>query len=154
MLGKDNTPNPNNAVEEGTQPTGKLSFRDYITNGTSLKAIKDGKYPATIVATKFIKNDKDPEKDYLRLEIKLPDRITVENRFTSGYFLFEREIKAQLGLADVSMPVPELLATIIGKPITVWFQTVVSTKDNRKYQNMNFSEPPKPAETTNTIPTI
>jgi hypothetical protein len=154
MLQKPNAPiNPNNAVEEGQEPTGKLSFRDYLTVGMSLKAIVDGEYPAKVIATKFVANDKDPEKDYLRLEIQLPDRIVVENRFVSGYFIFEREIKVQLGISDQTLPVPEFLSLIIGKPIKVWYKTVVSTKDNKKYQNMSFSEPlPDPAATLTEIP--
>jgi hypothetical protein len=151
MLERKNVPNPNNSTEEGTQPTGKLSFRDYISVGVSFKAIKDGCYNAVIKAIKFIQHPTDQEKDYLRLEIQLPDcdnRITVENRFVSGYFIFEREIKAQLGISDQSMPVPELLAYIIEKPIKVWYNTVTSTKDNKKYQNMSFSEPVTPPAST------
>jgi hypothetical protein len=154
MIQKPNTPvNPTNAVEEGTQPTGKLSFRDYINVGTSLKAIVDGVYDAVIINTKFVPNEKDPDKDYLRLEIQLPDRVTVENRFVSGYFIFEREIKTQLGISDQSIPVPALLNAIIGQPIKVWYKTIVSPKDNRKYQNMSFSEPlPDPVAATDAVP--
>jgi hypothetical protein len=155
MLEKGKTPNPNNAADptEGQQPTGKLSFRDYMTLGKSLKAIKDGVYNAMIKTTKFVSNDKDPDKDYLRLEINLPDadnRIVIENRFVSGYFIFEREIKAQLGISDQTIPVPELLAYIVDKPIKVWYSTITSAKDNRKYQNMSFSEPVAAPETTET----
>lgn len=141
MITKPNTPNPNNAVEEGTQPTGKLSFRDYISIGTSLKAIVDGCYDAKIIALKFVPHATDPEKDYLRLEVQLADRVTVENRFVSGYFIFEREIKKQLGLSDVSMPVAELMTKILNQPIKIWYKSQKSLKDNRTYQNMYFAEP-------------
>jgi hypothetical protein len=152
MLTNGKPVNPNNAVEEGNQPTGKLSFRDYIAVGTSLKAINDGCYDAKIISTKFMPHPTDPEKDYLRLEIQLPDRITVENRFVSGYFIFEREIKAQLNLSDSTLPVSELLTLILNKPIKVWYQTVVSAKDNKRYQNLSFSEPIKPVTTSSEVP--
>ena len=141
MLNKPNTPNPINATEEGVQPTGKLSFRDYMSVGISKNILRDGEYDAVIQAVKFVQDAKDPDKDYLRLEIKLPDRITVENRFISGYFIFEREIKEQLGLADQTIPVPELMQKIVNVPLKIWLQSQVSTKDKRTYQNMHFRKP-------------
>jgi hypothetical protein len=144
VLQKDNVPNPNNnapEVTEGQQPTGKLSFREYMTVGVSKCLLKDGKYPAKIIAAKFVQDEKDETKDYLRLEIQLADRIVVENRFVSGYFIFEREIKIQLGMQDKTLPVGELMSEIQNKDINIWYKTQVSTKDNRSYQNMYFSEP-------------
>lgn len=143
MLTKSQTPNPKNATEEGQVPTGKLSFRDYLVHGISRSIIKDGEYDAKIVNIQFMQHPTDPEKDYLRLEIQLDfdGRIVVENRFVSGYFIFEREIKIQLGLADTSMPVPDFLAAIKNQPIKVWYKSQLSAKDNRVYQNMHFAKP-------------
>ncbi len=133
-------PNPNNAVEE--IPTGKLSFRDYIQHGVSRCRLQDGEYEAQIVGVKFVPHETDPDKDYLRLEILLSfdNRVVVENRFASGYFLFERQIKEQLGLADVTLPVPDLLEAIKFQPIKVWYKTATA-KDGRVYQNLHFARP-------------
>jgi len=132
-------PNPNNAVEE--IPTGKLSFRDYIQHGVSRCRLQDGEYHAQIVGVRFVPHETDETKDYLRLEIQLEfdSRIIVENRFASGYFLFERQIKEQLGLADTTLPVPDLLEAIKFQPIKVWYKTQI--KDGRVYQNLHFARP-------------
>lgn len=143
MLKKEKTPNPQNAVvEEITIPTGKLSFRDYIQHGISRSRLQDGEYHAQIVGIRFVQHETDPEKDYLRLEIQLDfdSRVIVENRFASGYFLFERQIKEQLGLADTSLPVPDLLATIKNQPIKIWLKTQAGS-NGRVYQNLHFAKP-------------
>ena len=142
MLTKTKTPNPKNAVEEGQVPTGKLSFRDYIQHGISRSRLQDGEYHAQIVGVKFMPHETDPTKDYLRLEIQLDfdSRVVVENRFISGYFLFEREIKEQLGLSDTTMNVPDLLETITFQPIKVWYKTQTG-KDGKTYQNLHFAKP-------------
>mgnify|MGYP000974799414 CR=1 FL=1 len=136
------SPNPNNAVEEIPIPTGKLSFRDYIQHGISRSRLQDGEYHAQIIGIQFIQNETDPEKDHLRLEIQLDfdSRVIVENRFASGYFLFERQIKEQLDLADTSLPVSELLSTIKNQPIKIWLKTQIG-KDGRTYQNVHFAKP-------------
>lgn len=144
MLSKAKTPNPKNATEEEQiQIPSKLSFRDYITTGVSRCRIQDGEYHAQIVGVKFVPHETDPTKDYLRLEIQLDfdSRVIVENRFISGYFLFEREIKEQLGLSDTTLPVPDLLEAIKFQPIKVWYKTQTSPKDGRTYQNLYFSKP-------------
>jgi len=150
MLSKAKAPNPNNAAEE--IPTGKLSFRDYIQHGMSRCRLQDGEYHAQIVGVRFVPHETDPDKDYLRLEIQLDfdNRIIVENRFASGYFLFERQIKEQLGLADTTLPVPDLLETIQFQPIKIWYKTQVG-KDGRVYQNVHFAKP-EPEETETEVP--
>lgn len=141
MITKNKITNPKNATEEGQVPTGKLSFRDYISHGISRSRLQDGEYHAQIVNVRFVPHETDETKDYLRLEIQLDfdGRVVVENRFVSGYFLFEREIKEQLELSDTTINVPDLLDTITFQPIKVWFKT--QTKDGRVYQNMYFSKP-------------
>ena len=142
MITKNKITNPNNAVEEIPIPTGKLSFRDYIQHGISRSRLQDGEYRAQIVGIRFVQHETDPEKDYLRLEIQLDfdNRIIVENRFASGYFLFERQVKEQLGLADTSLPVPDLLATIKNQSIKIWLKTQAGN-NGRVYQNLHFAKP-------------
>ncbi len=142
MITKNKITNPKNAVEEMPLPTGKLSFRDYIKSGISRCRLQDGEYHAQIIQVKFVAHESDPDKDYLRLEIQLDfdGRVIVENRFASGYFLFERQIKEQLGLADTTLPVPDLLDTITFQPIKVWYKTQTG-KDGRVYQNLHFAKP-------------
>ena len=142
MITKNKITNPKNAVEEITIPTGKLSFRDYIQYGVSRSRLQDGEYRAQITGIQFVQHETDPEKDHLRLEIQLDfdSRVIVENRFASGYFLFERQVKEQLGLADTTLPVPELLSTIKNQPIKIWLKTQAG-KDGRTYQNVHFARP-------------
>lgn len=142
MITKNKITNPKNAVEEMPLPTGKLSFRDYISFGISRSRLQDGEYPAQIIGISFIQHETDPEKDHLRLEIQLDfdSRVIVENRFASGYFLFERQIKEQLGLADTTLPVPDLLATIKNQPIKIWLKTQAGS-NGKTYQNLHFAKP-------------
>jgi hypothetical protein len=142
MITKNKITNPKNATEEGQiQIPSKLSFRDYIQHGISRCRLQDGEYHAQIIGVKFVAHETDPNKDYLRLEIQLDfdQRVVVENRFISGYFLFEREIKEQLGLSDTTLPVPDLLEAIKFQPIKIWYKT--TQKDGKVYQNMYFSKP-------------
>ena len=143
MITKNKITNPKNATEEGQiQIPSKLSFRDYIQHGISRSRLQDGEYHAQIVGVKFVAHETDPNKDYLRLEIQLDfdQRVVVENRFISGYFLFEREIKEQLGLSDTTLPVPDLLEAITFQPIKVWYKTQTG-KDGKVYQNLHFAKP-------------
>ena len=152
MLTKNKTPNPKNAVEE-TIPTGKLSFRDYIQHGLSRSRLQDGEYHAQIIGISFIQHETDPEKDHLRLEIQLDfdQRVIVENRFSTGYFLFERQIKEQLELADTSLPVPDLLAAIKFQPIKIWLKTQAGS-NGRTYQNVHFAKPEDSTDTDTEAP--
>ena len=148
MLSKAKAPNPKNAVEEMPLPTGKLSFRDYIQRGLSRSRLQDGEYHAQIIGISFIEHETDPEKDHLRLEIQLDfdQRVIVENRFVTGYFLFERQIKEQLELADTTLPVPDLLAAIKNQPIKIWLKTQAGS-NGKVYQNVHFAKPEDSTDT-------
>jgi hypothetical protein len=152
MLSKAKAPNPKNAVEEIPIPTGKLSFRDYIQHGLSRSRLQDGEYNAQIIGISFIPHETDPEKDHLRLEIQLDfdSRIIVENRFASGYFLFERQIKEQLGLADTTLPVADLLTAVKNQPIKIWLKTQTGS-NGKTYQNLHFAKPEE-ASTDTEVP--
>lgn len=140
---------PINANEEA-QVLQRQTLRDYIQNGISKSALKDGEYEAVIANLFFVQNAEDQTKDYLRIELKLPDRILVENRFQGGYFLFERQVKEQLGMLDETLPVLELLQTLIGKTVKIWLSTVIV--NGRTYQNISFAAPI--TETTTDIPSF
>ena len=141
---------PNNS---NLTPVTRQSLEDFYRSGVSLPQLKDQEYPAQIIGHQYVppKAGSAPGAEgYIRLDIKLPDRQINDNRFSAGFAVFLNEIKEQLGMQDSTVPVQDLLNTILGQPIKLWISHVVV--DGKTYRNVNFKAPAAPPKTTDDGP--
>jgi hypothetical protein len=97
-----------------TQTT-KRSLFDFYTSGIALSKLKEGKHTATLKSHQFIAGEGADAKPYVRLELDLPDRMIVDNRFEAGFSIFLDHIKEQLGKSDDNIAVQDLLSNLISE---------------------------------------
>jgi hypothetical protein len=133
-----------------TQTT-KRSLFDFYTSGIALSKLKEGKHTATLKSHQFIAGEGADAKPYVRLELDLPDRMIVDNRFEAGFSIFLDHIKEQLGKSDDNIAVQDLLSNLISEKtqFNIWISYV--TEDNRTYRNINYLPPKSEATTTSEL---
>lgn len=119
----------------------KQGFKDFFTKGISLHELKDGAYPAKLKSATFVDADaKNPNsKPYVRLELQLPDRIIIDNRFETGFGLFEQHIKKQLNIQDQDIAIPDLMLMLTTTEFKVWISHVII--EGKSYRNINYLAP-------------
>lgn len=146
------TPAPQNAAPT-TQATANpvtntaMSFRDFYHHGVALAKLATGEHTAVLQAHRWVEPTNLKDQPYVRLELKLEDRIIVDNRFETGFQIFINHIKKQLGWEDRNVSIQEILSYLMSNPFKIWIS--YATVDNQEYRNVNYI-PPKPVtqETT------
>lgn len=117
-------------------------------NGEPIDAVYVGSRKSLIVVPNATPTNPDP-KAYVRLELQLPDRVYVDNRFDgSGYPIFESHIKQQLKLDEEAIPVLQLLDYLTTHKFSIWI-TYAQGQDGKTYQNVNYLPPLVKPDTTN-----
>lgn len=131
---------PNNAAAD---------FKSFYTNGVALPRLKEcTEYKATLQAHKFVEPATINDKPYVRLELKLSDRLVIDNRFQTGFQILINQMTRQYGWEDESHPVQEILAKMSSEEFSLWV-SYVTGDDGRVYRNFNFLPPlQKKDETT------
>lgn len=128
--------------------SGEFSLSEYFKSGISLAELKEGEYTAEILKFTLIEaTQTSPE--YVRIDLKLPDRVTNDNRFAVGFKVFETQIKRQLGIEDKEMPIPELCQTAMKQPVKIWVSYYINPTTRKRSRNINYL-PPIEEETTAT----
>lgn len=138
------TPAPQNAAPQTTAnpvTNTAMSFRDFYHQGVALAKLTAGEHQAILQAHRWIEPANLKDQPYVRLELKLEDRIIVDNRFETGFQIFINHIKKQLGWENRSVSIQEILAHLMANPFKVWIS--YATVDNQEYRNVNYI-PPKP----------
>ena len=124
----------------------RISLSEYFKSGISLAELKEGEYEAEILKFTLIEaTQTSPE--YVRIDLKLPDRVTNDNRFAVGFRIFESQIKRQLGIEDKEMSIPELCQTAMKQPIKVWVSYYTDPSSRKRYRNINYLAPETTQET-------
>lgn len=121
----------------------RLSLSEYIKEGISLPRLKEGEHIAKLLSWKIIEPVKMSDKEYVRLDLKLSDRQIVDNRFEAGFYIFESQIRNQLGLED-PVPVRDLLDSLKTKQFKIWISYIEVADSNDKpktYRNINYIAP-------------
>lgn len=143
--------NEENVLTNPTQPqsttSSKQSLIDFYRNGMSLSKLTDGQYQATLQAHTLVEPTLPDAKPYIRLELKLSDRVIIDNRFDQGFQIALDHVKQQLGISDQTIPVSELLESLKETEFTIWVSYAVI--NNNTYRNISYLAP---RETTNTTP--
>jgi hypothetical protein len=118
-----------------------VSFRDFYHQGVALAKLTPGEHSAILQAHKWVEPKTLKDEPYVRLELKLEDRIIVDNRFETGFQIFINHIRKQLGWEDRNVSIQEILAHLMAEPFKVWISYAVV--DNTEYRNVNYI-PPRP----------
>lgn len=116
-----------------------MSFKSFFEAGTLLKPLEAGKYEVTLKSATFQENPEDPSKSYVRVELQFPDRVVVDNRFEKGFGIMLSQIRKQLGKADESMAVQDILAEAQAVTLEAWVS--YNVVDGKTYQNINYLPP-------------
>lgn len=140
------TPAPQNAAPTAQATANPvtntaMSFRDFYHQGVALAKLKTGEHQAILQAHRWVEPKTLKDEPYVRLELKLEDRIIVDNRFETGFQIFINHIKKQLDWEDRSVSIQEIMAYLMSNPFKVWIS--YATVDNQEYRNVNYI-PPKP----------
>lgn len=133
-LQKQNHVTPKNA-------NGEFSLSEYFKSGISLAELKEGEYPAKVLSFKLVDaTENSPE--YVRIDLQLPDRVTNDNRFSTGFRIFESQIKKQLGIEDTELSIPDLMQHVLTQEeIKVWVSYYRDPVTKRQYRNFNYIAP-------------
>jgi len=118
-----------------------ISFRDFYHQGVALAKLTAGEHQAILQAHRWVEPTNLKDAPYVRLELKLDDRVIVDNRFETGFQIFINHIKKQLGWEDRNVSIQEILAHLMAEPFKVWIS--YATVDNAEYRNVNYI-PPRP----------
>lgn len=118
-----------------------MSFRDFYQQGIALSKLIAGEHTAILQAHRWVEPVDLTSKPYVRLELKLTDRVIVDNRFETGFQIFINHIKKQLGWEDRNVSIQEILTYLMSNSFKVWISYAVV--DNQEYRNVNYI-PPKP----------
>lgn len=119
--------------------SGKMSLQDFYRTGISLSKLKDGEYEATLQAHALVEPTTPEAKPYVRLELKLADRVIVDNRFEAGLPVALDQIKEQLGKSEEAISVLELLDYLKTTTFKIWIS--YATLDGKTYRNVNYIAP-------------
>ncbi|MBP7177234.1 MAG: hypothetical protein KBA53_13595 [Thermoclostridium sp.] len=123
---------PNNAAAD---------FKSFYTNGVALPRLKENtEYKATLQAHKFVEPATINDKPYVRLELKLSDRLVIDNRFQTGFQILINQMIRQYGWEDETHPVQEILSKMSSEEFSLWV-SYVTGEDGRVYRNFNFLPP-------------
>ena len=145
------TPAPQNAAPQATAnpvTNTAMSFRDFYHQGVALAKLTPGEHQAILQAHRWVEPKTIKDEPYVRLELKLEDRVIVDNRFETGFQIFVNHIKKQLGWEDRNVTIQELMSYLMSNPFKVWIS--YATINNQEYRNVNYI-PPKPV-TQETLP--
>ena len=137
-------PAPQNAAPQTTAnpvTNTTVSFRDFYHQGIALAKLTPGEHSAILQAHRWVEPTNLKDAPYVRLELKLEDRVIVDNRFETGFQIFVNHIRKQLGWEDRSVSIQEILAHLMTEPFKVWVSYAIV--DNVEYRNVNYI-PPKP----------
>lgn len=130
------------------------AFENFYTTGVSLKRLEDGEHRATLKSHEFVPGKCAGGKDdsYVRLNLQLEDRVINDNRFEQGFTIFINQIKAQLGISDQTISVPQLLEILRARPFSIWISRSLgrseATGKTTTYTNVNYMPPTNVATAT------
>jgi len=138
------TPAPRNAAptaRETANPVTNtaMSFRDFYHQGVALAKLTAGEHQAILQAHRWVEPTNLKDQPYVRLELKLEDRVIVDNRFEIGFQIFINQIRKQLGWEDRNVSIQELMSYLMNNPFKVWIS--YATVDNQEYRNVNYIPP-------------
>lgn len=134
-----------------TQPqatSGKQSLADFYKTGMSLSRLTDGMYPATLQAHMLVEPTQPDANPYVRLELKLADRVIIDNRFEQGFAIALDQVKQQLDIADQNIPVSELLDSLKETNFNIWVS--YADVEGKTYRNISYIAPKEQIATTGT----
>lgn len=144
------TPAPQNAAPTAQATANPvtntaMSFRDFYHRGIALAKLATGEHQAILQAHKWIEPTNLKDQPYVRLELKLGDRVIVDNRFETGFQIMVNQVKKQLGWEDRTVSIQELLAHLMNNPFKIWVSYTVI--NGAEYRNINYI-PPKVSQET------
>lgn len=123
---------PNNAA---------VDFKSFYINGVTLPRLKENtEYKAILQAHKFVEPATINDKPYVRLELKLSDRLVIDNRFQTGFQILISQMTRQYGWEDETHSVPEILSKMSSEEFSLWV-SYATGEDGRVYRNFNFLPP-------------
>ncbi len=142
------TPAPQNAAPQATAnpvTNTAMSFRDFYHHGIALAKLATGEHQAILQAHRWVEPTNLKDQPYVRLELKLEDRVIVDNRFETGFQIMVNQVKKQLGWEDRTVSIQELLAHLMNNPFKIWISYTVI--NGMEYRNVNYI-PPKVSQET------
>jgi len=127
-------------LKEGEITNVKLLPFEIIANdnGEPIDAVYVGSRKSLIVEPPATPLNPNPTS-YVRLELQLQDRVIIDNKFTTGFAIFESHIKEQLKLDDEPIPVLELLDKLTTTPFSIWISYAMI--NGKTYRNINYLPP-------------
>lgn len=138
------TPAPRNAAPTAQATANPVtntavSFRDFYHHGIALAKLATGEHQAILQAHRWVEPTNLKDQPYVRLELKLEDRIIIDNRFETGFQIFVNQVKKQLGWEDRSVTIQELLSYLMNNPFKIWISYTVI--NGAEYRNINYIPP-------------